>query len=102
MNINALMQQAQKMKNQMEKKQREIEAKEFEVSSNGGAIKVKMLGSKQLTGLEIAKDLIDPEDKEMLEDMLMVAINDAMNKVSEEIDGEMGSVTGGMKIPGMF
>lgn len=100
MNINALMQQAQKMKNQMEKKQREIEAKEFEVSSNGGAIKVKMLGSKQLTGLEIAKDLIDPEDKEMLEDMLMVAINEAINKIDEEVSAVMGSVTGGL--PGMF
>jgi DNA-binding YbaB/EbfC family protein len=100
MNINALMRQAQKMKNQMEKKQREIEAKEFEVSSNGGAIKVKMLGSKQLTGLEIAKDLIDPEDKEMLEDMLMVAINEAINKIDEEVSAVMGSVTGGL--PGMF
>ena len=100
MNINALMQQAQKMKNQMEKKQREIEAKEFEVSSNGGAIKVKMLGSKQLTGLEIDKDLIDPEDKEMLEDMLMVAINEAINKIDEEVSAVMGSVTGGL--PGMF
>ena len=100
MNINALMQQAQKMKNQMEKKQREIEAKEFEVSSNGGAIKVKMLGSKQLTGLEIAKDLIDPEDKEMLEDMLMVAINEAVGKIEEEASAIMGSVAGGL--PGMF
>jgi DNA-binding YbaB/EbfC family protein len=88
------------MKNQMEKKQREIEAKELEVSSNGGAIKVKMLGSKQLTGLEIAKDLIDPEDKEMLEDMLMVAINEAINKIDEEVSAVMGSVTGGL--PGMF
>ena len=102
MNINALMQQAQKMQRQMEKKQKELESKEFEFTSNGGAIKIKMLGSKQLVSLEIEEDLIDPRDKEMLQDMLMVAINDAMNKVSEEIDGEMGSVTGGMKIPGMF
>ena len=64
------------------------------------AIKVKMLGSKQLTGLEIAKDLIDPEDKEMLEDMLMVAINETINKIDEEVSAVMGSVTGGL--PGMF
>ena len=102
MNINALMQQAQKMQKQMEKKQKELEEKEFEFSSNGGAIKIKMLGSKQLISLDIEEDLIDPSDKEMLQDMLMVAINEAMSKVDEEINAEMGSVTGGMRIPGMF
>ena len=100
MNINALMQQAQKMQKQMEKKQKELESKEFEFSSNGGAIKIKMLGSKQLTGLEIAEDLIDPSDKEMLQDMLMIAINEAINKIDEEANAIMGSVAGGL--PGMF
>ena len=99
MNINALMQQAQKMKNQMEKKQREIEAKEFEVSSNGGAIKIKMLGSKQLTGLEIAKDLIDPEDKEMLEDMLKIAINDAIVLIDKEQDKIQQKMASSMGMP---
>lgn len=100
MNINAIMQQAQKMKQQMEKKQREIESKEFEFSSNGGAIKIKMLGSKVMTSLDIDEDLIDPSDKEMLQDMLMVAINDAIAKIDEELNEVMGSVTGGL--PGMF
>ena len=100
MNINALMQQAQKMQKQMEKKQKEIESQEFEFSSNGGAIKIKMLGSKQITSLEIDKDLIDPEEKEMLEDMLMIAINDAANKIDEEVSSVMGSVAGGL--PGLF
>ncbi len=102
MNINALMQQAQKMQKQMEKKQKELESKEFEVSTNGGAIKIKMLGSKKLVSLEIEEDLIDPSDKEMLQDMLVVAINEAVSKIDEEIDSEMGSMTGGMRIPGMF
>lgn len=102
MNINALMQQAQKMQKQMEKKQKELESKEFDVSTNGGAIKIKMLGSKKLVSLEIEEDLIDPNDKEMLQDMLVVAINEAVSKIDEEIDGEMGSMTGGMRIPGMF
>ena len=102
MNINALMQQAQKMQQQMTKKQKELESKEFEFSSNGGAIKIKMLGSKELVSLEIDEDLIDKDEKDMLQDMLMIAINDAIKKVSEEIDAAMGSVTGGMKIPGMF
>jgi len=100
MNINAIMQQAQKMQKQMEKKQKELESKEFEFSSNGGAIKIKMLGSKQLTSLEIEEDLIDPSDKEMLQDMLMVAINDAISKIEEEASAIMGSVAGGL--PGMF
>ena len=102
MNINALMQQAQKMQQQMQKKQKEIESKEFEFSSNGGAIKIKMLGSKQMTSLEIDEDLIDKDEKDMLQDMLMVAINEAISKIDEELDSVMGSVTGGMKIPGMF
>ena len=100
MNINALMQQAQKMQKQMEKKQKELESKEFEFTSNGGAIKVKMLGSKQITSLEIDEDLIDPSDKEMLQDMLIVAINEAISKIEEEASAIMGSMAGGL--PGMF
>lgn len=102
MNINALMQQAQKMQQQMTKKQREIESKEFEFSSNGGAIKIKILGSKEIISLEIDKDLIDPNEKDMLQDMLMIAINDAISKIDEEVNKIMESVSGGMKIPGMF
>lgn len=100
MNINALMQQAQKMQREMTKKQKELESKEFEFTSNGGAIKVKMLGSKQITSLEIDEDLIDPSDKEMLQDMLIVAINEAISKIEEEASAIMGSMAGGL--PGMF
>ena len=102
MNINALMQQTQKMQQQMTKKQKEFEGREFEFSSNGGAIKLKMLGSKELKSLEIDEDLIDPNEREMLQDMLVVAINEAINKIEEEFESVMGSATGGMKIPGMF
>ena len=100
MNINAWMQQAQKMQREMTKKQKELESKEFEFTSNGGAIKVKMLGSKQITSLEIDEDLIDPSDKEMLQDMLIVAINEAISKIEEEASAIMGSMAGGL--PGMF
>lgn len=100
MNINALMQQAQKMQQQMSKKQKEFEGREFDFSSNGGAIKIKMKGSKEILSLEIDKDLIDPEDKEMLQDMLMIAINEALCKVEEEASKIMGSIAGGM--PGLF
>ena len=102
MNINALMQQAQKMQQQMQKKQKEIESKEFEFVSNGGAIKIKILGSKQMTSLEIDEDLIDPSEKEMLQDMIMVAINEAITKINEEMESVMGGVTGGLKMPGLF
>lgn len=102
MNINAIMQQAQKMKQQMEKKQKEIESQEFEFSSNGGAIKIKILGSKQLTSLEIDEELIDPSEKDMLQDMIMIAVNEAINKVDEEAGAAMESISGGLKMPGMF
>ena len=102
MNINALMQQAQKMQQQMQKKQKELESKEYEFTSNGGAIKIKMLGSKEIVSLEIDEDLIDKDEKEMLQDMLMVAFNEAISKIDEDFSNAMGSATGGMKIPGMF
>lgn len=100
MNINALMQQAQKMQQQMTKKQKEFEGREFEFSSNGGAIKLKMKGSREILSLDIDKDLIDPDDKEMLQDMIMVAINEAISKIDEEANSIMGGIAGGM--PGLF
>ena len=100
MNINALMQQAQKMQQQVTKKQKEFEGKEFEFSSNGGAIKLKMKGSKEILSLDIDADLIDASEKEMLQDMLMIALNEAISKIDEEANAIMGSVAGG--IPGLF
>lgn len=102
MNINALMQQAQKMQQQMTKKQKELESKEYEFSSNGGAIKIKMLGSKQLIALDIDEDLLEKDEKEMLQDMLIVAFNEAIDKIDEETGKIMEGISGGMKIPGMF
>lgn len=102
MNINALMQQAQKMQQQMTKKQKELENKEFEFVSNGGTIKIKMLGSKKIVSLEIDEDLINDGGKEMLQDMLMIAFNEAINKIDEESAKLMETVSGGLKIPGMF
>ena len=84
MNMNALMQQAQKMQKEMEKAQKELEAKEFEIVSAGGGIKVTILGSKEIKSIDIDKEIIDPEDKEMLQDMIVVAINEAIGKVIDE------------------
>ena len=84
MNMQALMQQAQKMQREMEKAQKELEAKEFEVTSAGGAIKVTITGAKKVKAINIDNDLIDPEDKEMLQDMIGVTINEAIYLVSKE------------------
>lgn len=102
MDINALMRQAQNMQKQMTKKQKEVEAKEFIVSSNGGAIVVTIMGDKKVTKIEIDEDLIDVENKEMLQEMLTIAVNEAIKKVEEEMASAMNGATGGMNIPGMF
>ena len=84
MNINALMQQAQKMQKEMAKKQKELEEKLFEIESAGGAIKISIYGNRTIEKIAIDKDAIDPDDKEMLEDMLKIAINEAIEVIDNE------------------
>lgn len=102
MDINALMRQAQSMQRQMQKKQKEVEEKEFTVSSNGGAIVVKIKGDKTILSIDIDDDLLDKDNKDMLQDMLAIAINEAIAKVEGEMSAAMNGATGGMNIPGMF
>lgn len=99
MNMQALMQQAQKMQKEMQKKQAELEAQVFDVTSAGGAIKIKIKGSRQIESIEIDKDAIDPEEKEMLEDMIKVAINEAISVVDQAFDQLNASLTNGMRMP---
>lgn len=99
MNMQALMQQAQKMQKEMQKKQAELEAQTFDVTSAGGAIKIKIKGSRQIESVEIDKDAIDPEEKEMLEDMIKVAINEAISVVDQAFDQLNASLTNGMRMP---
>lgn len=96
MNIQALMQQANKMKREMEKKQAEIEATVFVSEAGGGAIKVEMKGNHQIEKITIDGDALNPEDKEMLEDMLKIAIND----VNNQIDQALSAITAGFNMPG--
>ena len=84
MNINALMQQAQKMQKEMAKKQKELEEKSFEIESSGGAIKVSIYGNRIIEKIDIDRDAIDPDDKEMLEDMIKIAINEAIKVIDRE------------------
>ena len=102
MDINGLMRQAQSMQKQMAKKQKEVEEKEFTVSSNCGAIVINIKGDKKILKIDIDEDLIDVENKEMLQEMLIIAINDAISKVEEAMAQAMHGATGGMNIPGLF
>ena len=99
MNINALMQQAQKMQWDLNKAQKELDAKLFEFDSAGGAIHLSIYGNKKIEKIDIDKDAIDPEDKEMLEDIIKIAINDALDVIEEENKKLQAKLTNGMRMP---
>ena len=99
MNMNALMQQAQKMQREMEKAQKDLVAKEFEVVSAGGGIKVVITGAKEIKSIDLDKDIVDPDDKEMLQDMIVVAINDAIALVVEEEQKILAKQQASMRFP---
>lgn len=101
MNMNNLMKQAQKMQKQMEQTQLELENKEIETTAGGGAIKVVINGKKEIKNITIAEDVVDPDDIEMLQDLIMSAVNEAIRQIEEISQNEMGKVTGGMGMPGM-
>lgn len=98
MNINQLMKEAKKMQADMEKSQEELQVKEFEASSGGGAIAVKVSGNKELKEIKISKDVVDPDDIEMLQDLIITCINEALRKV----DSAQASSMGKYNMPGMF
>ena len=99
MNINALMQQAQKMQKEMQKKQKELEEKLFEIESAGGAIKISIYGDRTIEKIDIHKDAIDPDDKEMLEDMLKIALNEALELIEKEHDKIQQKMASSMGMP---
>ena len=99
MNMQQLMQQAQKMQREMEKAQKDLEAKEFEIVSAGGGIKVTITGSKVVKNIEIDEDIIDPEEKEMLQDMIVVAINEAISLVIKEEQKILAKQQANMRMP---
>ena len=99
MNMQQLMMQAQKMQRDMQKKQKELEAQTFHIESAGGAITIDIKGTRQIEKIEIDEDAIDPQDKGMLEDMIKIAINDAMNLIDVENEKITKSMTSGMRMP---
>ena len=98
MNINQLMKEAKKMQADMEKSQVELTAKEFEATAGGGAISVKVAGDKQLKEIKLQKDIVDPDDVEMLQDLIITCVNEALRKV----DSAQVASFGKFNIPGMF
>lgn len=97
-----LMKKAQKMQQEMERNQKELESKIFTASSGGGMVSVEMNGKGEIKSLKIDPQAVDPEDVEMLEDLIIAAIAEAQNQVNEASGSMMESLTGGMKIPGLF
>ena len=98
MNINNLMKEAKKMQADMQKTQEELATKEFEATAGGGAITVKVSGEKAIKAIKINKDVVDPDDVEMLEDLILTCVNEAMRKVDLEQNEQMGK----FNIPGMM
>ncbi len=100
--MNALMRQAQKMQEDMKAKQAELEAAEYTGSAAGEMVTVKMNGKHEVLSITIKPEAVDPDDVEMLEDMVAAAINATVKQVDETAEAEMGKLTGGMNIPGKF
>ena len=101
-NMQQLARQAQKLQQKMTELQEELEAREYEASAGGGMVSVKVNGKKELLSLSIKPEAVDPDDVEMLEDLVMAAVNEAMREASETTEREMGKLTGGMGMPGLF
>jgi DNA-binding YbaB/EbfC family protein len=103
--MNEMLKQAQKMQEDMQKKQAELEEKEYEISAGGGVVKVKINGRREILSIDIAPEIVDPDDIETLSDIIVAAVNESIKKVNQDADDEMKKVTGplgGLGMPGMF
>ena len=103
-NMANLMKQAQKMQRQMEEQAKELETKEYTVTAGGGAVEVTMNGKREVLSVKLEEEVVDPEDIEMLQDLIVAATNEALRKVDEESNSAMSKLTGGLGggMPGMF
>lgn len=101
-NMQSMIKQAQKMQEDMQKAQEELEAKSFTATSGGGAVEAVVSGKKEITSLTIKPEVVDPEDVEMLQDLIISAVNEAMRQIDEVSESEMNNITGGLNIPGLF
>ena len=100
--MNDMLRQAQKMQEDMATKQAELESREYDISAGGGVVKIKINGKKEILSLTIDPVIVDPDDVETLEDLITVAVNDAVKQADEMMAEGMSAVTGGLNIPGLF
>lgn len=101
-NMQAMIRQAQKMQEDMAAKQAELDAREYEIKAGGGAVTVKISGTKEILGLDIQPEIVDPDDIETLTDILIAGINEAIKTVESTNSAEMEKITGSMNMPGLF
>ena len=99
MNMQQLMKQAQKMQEQLQK---QMESTVVDATAGGGMVSVKVNGNKQLLSITIDQEVFSGQDKEMLQDLIIAAVNEGIRKVDEALAGQLGNLTGGLKIPGLF
>ena len=100
--MNSLMRQAQKMQEDMAAKQTELEEREYDISAGGGVVNVRINGKNEILSINIDEQIIDPEDKETLEDILVAAVNEAIKRVETTNEAEMQKITGNLGMPGLF
>ena len=101
-NIQQLARQAQKIQDDMEAASAELESKEYEAAAGGGAVKVTVTGKLEVVKVDIQPEVVDPEDVEMLSDLIMAAVNEAIRTAAKEKEERMDAISGGLNIPGMF
>ena len=101
-NMNQMLKQAQKMQEDMANLQADLEQREYTASSGGGMIEVTVDGKHLIKNIKINPDAIDPDDSEMLEDLITVAVNEAISNAIKTSEEEMGAITSGLNMPGLF
>ena len=101
-NMNAMIRQAQKMQEDMEALQAELDEREYDISAGGGAVNVKINGKREVLSIDIKPEIVDPDDIEMLSDILVAAVNEAIKRVDETNNSEMSKLTGNVGLPGLF
>lgn len=101
-NMQAMLKQAQKMQEDMQLKQEELEAREYQVAAGGGVVNVKINGKKEILEVKLSPEIVDPDDIETLEDLIVAGVNEAIKKVEAISAEEMQKITGSIGLPGMF
>lgn len=101
-NMNQMIKQAQRMQDQITELQEDIEEREFTATAGGGAVEVVISGKKTIKSLTLKPEVVDPEDIDMLQDLIISAVNEAINNVESTTEAEMSKITGGVSLPGLF